>query len=66
MLIMVAAAAIAIFCLSGCKKSSSEAKPEPNAPAVKTMVEPTAEVKKDVGTELEKVKTELAKEPNVK
>jgi len=71
MLVMVAAAAIAVFCLSGCKKSPSEAKPEPNEAALKTIAEYEAEAKQEIkkenmGAKLEEIKKELAKEPNAK
>jgi thiamine biosynthesis lipoprotein ApbE len=71
MLVIAVAAAMATFCLSGCKKSPSETKPEPNEAAVKTMAEYEAEAKKDItkenmNAELKKIEKEVEKEPNAK
>jgi outer membrane lipoprotein-sorting protein len=64
---LIVAAAIASFCLSGCKKSSTEA--ESNEPAVKSMAEYDAEAKKEItsdnmNAELDKIDKEMAQEPN--
>jgi len=65
-LIIVAAGAISVLCLSGCKKSSSETEAEQQE-VVKTMAEYEAEAKKEISrenldAELERIESELEKE----
>jgi hypothetical protein len=48
-LILVAVTAISVFCLSGCKKSSSEAESDEEVP--KTMAEYETEAKKQINKE---------------
>lgn len=64
-LVIVAATAISIFCLSGCKKRSSEA--EPNQDVPKTMAEYEAEARKQINKEnmaeeLERIEKALEQE----
>jgi len=49
LLVIVAVAAISVFCLSGCKKSSSE--PESEQEEVKTVAEYEAEAREQIDTE---------------
>lgn len=67
MLVIVAVAAMAFFCLSGCKKGPSETEAEPNETVVKTMAEYESEAEKEITrenmeAELEKIEGELAEE----
>ena len=48
-LVIVMAAAIGVFCMSGCKKRSSEAAPEQEA--IKTTAEYEADAKKEISKE---------------
>ena len=64
-LVIVAVVAISVFCLSGCKKRSSE--PEPGQEALKTMPEYEAKARKQIkkenmAEELEKIKKTLEQE----
>jgi hypothetical protein len=64
-LIIVAATAISVFCLSGCKKRSSEA--ESSQEVLKIMAEYEAEAKKQInkenmGEELERIEKTLEQE----
>ena len=64
-LVIVAVVAISVFCLSGCKKRSSE--PEPDQEVLKTMPEYEAKARKQIkkenmAEELEKIKKTLEQE----
>jgi len=64
-LVIVAATAISIFCLSGCKKRSSEAESDQDVP--KTMAEYEAEARKQINKEnmaeeLERIEKALEQE----
>lgn len=64
-LVIVAAAAIIVFCLSGCKKRSSE--PEPGGEVPKTMADYEAEAEREINKEnmaeeLEKIERAIKSE----
>jgi outer membrane murein-binding lipoprotein Lpp len=64
-LVIIAAVTISVFCLSGCKKRSEEAKPgEPAKEVRKAMADYTDEAKKEINKEnmaeeLEKLEKEI-------